>query len=181
MRFDGARAKNQLAVEADVCPGNALTSGFDSAGEVDFGIGEGCAEGQLAAGQDDGLRLTQQHVGQRGGGVAHRIRAVGNDDAVAGLHGAVNGVGKLRPLFRLNVAGIHREHVHRQERHAVAASDALRQFIGMERRRQTVRRLAAGDCSARSQQCNAHSSSPREIFQLDYSTGIAKKQNLCYN
>lgn len=50
VRFDGARAKNQLAVEADVCSGDALTSGFDGAGEVDFGIGEGRAEGQLAAG-----------------------------------------------------------------------------------------------------------------------------------
>lgn len=125
MRFDGARAKNQLAVEADVCSGDALTSGFDGAGEVDFGIGEGRAEGQLAAGQDDGLHLPKEHIGQRGGGVAHRIRAVGNDNAVAVLHGAVNGVGKLRPLFRLNVAGIHREHVHRQERHAVAAGDAF--------------------------------------------------------
>ena len=162
MCFDGARAKNQLAVEADVCPGDALTSGFDGAGEVDFGIGERRAEGQLAAGQDDGLGLPKEHVGQRGGGVAHRIRAVGNDNAVAGLHGAVNGVGKLRPLFRLNVAGIHREHVHRQERHAVAAGDAFRQFFGMERRRESIWRLAAGDCSARSQQCNAHSSSPRD-------------------
>jgi len=81
----------------------------------------------------------------------------------------VNGVGKLRPLFRLNVAGIHRKHVHRQKRHAVAAGDAFRQFFGMERRRESIWRLAAGDCSARSQQCNAHSSSPREkliLFQM---------------
>ena len=74
------------------------------------------------------------------------------------------GVGIGTVSRALNGSGYisHREHVHRQERHAVAAGDAFRQFFGMERRRQTVRRLAAGDCSARSQQCNAHSSSPRD-------------------
>ena len=145
-------AQNQLPVKAHVSAWNPLSCCLNSAGQIGFRIRKRGTHGQLTAGENHRFFLPQQHIAEGSGGVAHGIRAVGYHHAIAVLHGLIAGVGKLCPFLRLNVAGIHGEHVPTDNLRIAADVDLPQQFSCIQCRGQSLRRFPAGNGSSRSQQ-----------------------------
>ena len=131
--FDRPGTQNQLAVKAHISAGHPLHGRLNGAGEVRLRVGEGSAQGQLAPGENHWLAFAQEHKAQRSGSVSHGIRAVGDDHAVTVRKGLIHRPGQLRPLFGLNIAGVHGEHVPADQFRLPRHGDATQQLLPAER------------------------------------------------
>ena len=109
----GAVAAHQVAVEVDAHLGHhrraVLMVGschLDAGDEVLLAVGAQHADGQLAAGEDDGLRQVLEHKGEHAGRERHGVGAVEHHEAVIVGIAVGNGVGQLRPQPWRHVAGV---------------------------------------------------------------------------
>ena len=101
----GAVATQQTATEIDGDLGDqrttfVVTGGGDGDGgdEVLLAIGAQLTDGQLGAGENDGLGEVAQHIGEGGGGIGHGVGAVEDDETIVVVIASGNGAGKGLPL-----------------------------------------------------------------------------------
>ena len=109
----GAVAAQQVASEADAHlghEGSALgilrRGDLDGGDEVLLAVGAELSDGQLRAGEDDGLREVLEHVGEGRGSVGHRVGAVEHDEAVVVVVVVGDAVGDVGPAGGRHVARV---------------------------------------------------------------------------
>ena len=111
--FRRAVAAQQPGVEVDAHLGHhgspllvLCRSYLDGRNQVLLAVRPQLADGQLRAGEDDGLRQVLQHVAQRRCRVGHRVRAVQHHEAVVAVVVVGYHVAQVSPPCRRHVARV---------------------------------------------------------------------------
>ena len=109
----GAVAAQQVPAEVDAHLGHKGTAFgilggcyLDARDEVLLAVGAELADGQLAAGEDDGLGEVLEHIGEGRGGVGHGVGAVKHDETVVLVVAVGNDVSNGCPSGWRHVAGV---------------------------------------------------------------------------
>ena len=103
----GAGAKDHLVVKHDLhAPGIRVAGIGHGAPQVVAGIRIAVINRFLAAGQHHRLGAFAYHVAERCGGIAHRVRAMGDDKTIIAVIVFLHSGGNALPLFGAHVGGI---------------------------------------------------------------------------
>ena len=149
-RLFRARAENDVAVEHDMHARRAVVRAVkEGVREVAAGVGIARVDGFLRPRQHDGLRAVLDEIGQRGGGVRHRIRSVRDDEAVELRVTFFDDARDGEPMSAADVGAVEIERL--DGGHGAGARDlgyAVEQFFGGEFGFQPVSPVAGGDRSS---------------------------------
>ena len=153
-RLFGARPQNDAAVEHDAhAKGALIRAEQEGVRQIAARIGIARISGPLRARQNDGFGCILHEIGERGGGVRHRVRPVRDDKAVVRPVMLFDDARDRQPMHGVDISavqiegldGIHLAHVS-DFRHAA------QQLLGRERGREPLFRLLGGDRASRSDQ-----------------------------
>ena len=91
----------------DGAAGLVLVGGnLDAGEEVFLTVGAKLEDGELGAGDDDGLAEVLEHKTEGGGGEGHGIGAVENDEAVVAVVAVGYHAGQFHPVLGLHIARV---------------------------------------------------------------------------